>query len=75
MSKRTIKTLNNTGRISRSKAHLAISELRQTHFKTKKVSTTAATAKISKNTTASGRSKIAFHISNIKDTKSSRKVS
>jgi hypothetical protein len=57
MAKRTVKTLNKTGRITRKKASAAASVLRESLPKpTRK-------AKISKTTTASGRAKIAFHVS------------
>lgn len=57
MTKRTVKTLNKTGRVSRKKASAAASTLRQSLPKR------AKTVKISKATTASGRAKIAFHVS------------
>ena len=61
MSKRTIKTLNNTGRISRSKVRTAVIEIRnEISHKSK---TPSLIAKVNKRTTASGRSAIAFNIS------------
>lgn len=61
MSKRTIKSLHALGEKERSKIRGVVREIKQSLEK-KKSKSSVAKVKISKETTASGQSKIAFNI-------------
>jgi len=60
MTSRTVKTLNKTGRIARKKASATAAALREAMVKS---GTLSRKAEISRKTTATGRAKVAFHVS------------